>query len=264
MARTAMTSDASTRTTTRATPAAAASVQPRVLLVEDVATVAATTQAALRSKGFDVEVAFDGATAVARKASFRPHIALIDLGLPDVDGIELVERFAADGDCGVIVVTANDEQGTRVAGLEIGADDYVVKPAPIPELIARINAVYRRVAKPAAGAEPRITVDTTLRCLLSTDGRRILLTEAEMAALETMLEASGNSVSRDAISHVALKRPLHADDRAVDQLIMKLRRKISDAGASERVILSARRQGYTIADPSLFRLFGQSTPGAPS
>ncbi len=241
---------------------AAPKSQPRVkvLLVEDIPTIAAAMQAALLSAGFDVQHALTGADALARKDSFHPDIALVDLELPDFNGIELVERFAADGDCGVIVVTANDEAAARVAGLETGADDYVVKPIPAPELVARIHAVHRRLNKPASSRQLRIFVDTAQRCLITGDSKRILLTEAEMSALEAMLEATGNSVSRDWLSRVALKRPLHADDRAVDQLVMKLRRKLTEAGASERVILSARRQGYTIADPSIFRIV---TPTAP-
>jgi two-component system OmpR family response regulator len=229
----------------------------RVLIVEDVPTTAAATQAALLQSGMDVEVAATGHEALERKISFRPDIALVDLGLPDIDGFSLIERFAQDGDCGVIVVTVNDEEAARVSGLETGADDYLVKPTLPRELVARIRALHRRLNKPAATRQLRIFLDHAERGLVGPDGQRTPLTEAEMAALETLLDARGVSVSRDFLSRVALKRPLHADDRAVDQLVMKLRRKLAAHGASERVILSARRQGYVIADPSLFR----SMPG---
>ncbi len=238
----------------RAKPASRQAGKLRVLVVEDVPTVAASIQAALMAAGMEVELAMTGAEAIERKASFKPEIILVDLGLPDMGGIELVERFAADGDCGVIVVTANDEEGQRIAGLDTGADDYMVKPVPGRELAARIRAVHRRMSKPAALRQLRIYVDPAQRCLVGQDGRRTLLTEAELSALETLLDAAGSSVARDWLSRVALKRPLHADDRAVDQLVMKLRRKLQEQGASERVILSARRQGYMIADPSLFRM----------
>lgn len=233
----------------------------RVLLVEDMPTVAEMMKIHLLAAGFEVVHTLTGAEAIAEKSRFRPDVALIDLELPDVNGIELVERFAGEGDCGVIVVTANDATATRVAGLETGADDYVVKPVAGSELAARIRAVHRRMNKPAAARAQRIQVDAAQRSLMGMDGKRILLTEAEMSALETMLDAAGNSVSRDWLSRVALKRPLHADDRAVDQLVMKLRRKLNEAGASERVILSARRQGYTIADPGLFHLLHPTTQG---
>lgn len=252
-----------TKMSPRANEMARRAASLRILLVEDVPTVAAAMKAALLSAGFEVEHVLTGTEAVARKEHFRPDIALVDLGLPDVDGIELVERFAADGDCGIIVVTANDQAAVRVQGLETGADDYLVKPAQPSELIARIRAVHRRMTKtPAAGPAARIGVDTSRRCLVTMDRQQILLTEAEMSALEAMLEAGGAPVSREGLSRSALKRELHADDRAVDQLVMKLRRKLTEAGASERVILSARRQGYTIADPGLFRMM--SPPDAQS
>ena len=225
----------------------------RVLVVEDVRTVAISVQALLLQANMDVELAETGAEAWQRKLDFSPDIALIDLGLPDVEGFELVERFAQAGDCGIILLTANDEESARVMALETGADDYMVKPAPTRELVARIRALHRRMTRPQADRMLRIYVDPAQRCLVGSGGERTALTEAEMSALDTLLDAGGVSVSREWLSRIALKRPLHADDRAVDQLVMKLRRKLASQGASDRIILSARRQGYVIADPSLFR-----------
>jgi len=102
----------------------------RVLIVEDIPTVAAAVQAALIDAGMDVELAETGAEAWQRKASFQPDIALIDLGLPDVVGFSLVERFAQAEDCGIILLTGHDEEASRVMALETGADDYLVKPTP--------------------------------------------------------------------------------------------------------------------------------------
>jgi two-component system catabolic regulation response regulator CreB len=234
--------------------------QIRVLVVEDVRTVAISVQAVLLQAGMEVEIAETGAEAWERKQEFRPDIALIDLGLPDVEGFELVERFATPGDCGIILLTANDEESARVMALETGADDYMVKPAPARELVARIRALHRRLHRPQSDRMMRIYIDPSQRCLIGATGERTSLTEAEMSALDTLLDAGGVSVSREWLSRIALKRPLHADDRSVDQLVMKLRRKLASQGASERVILSARRQGYVIADPSLFRAIPRPTP----
>jgi len=229
------------------------STRMRVLIVEDIRTVAAIVQSVLMQADMEVELAESGAEAWERKESFHPEVALIDLGLPDVVGFELVERFAQAGDCGIILLTANDEESSRVMALETGADDYMVKPAPTRELVARIRALHRRMTRPRANRTLRIYIDPAQRCLIGQAGDRTALTEAEMSALDTLLDAGGVSVSREWLSRIALKRPLHADDRAVDQLVMKLRRKLTSHGASDRVILSARRQGYVIADPSLFR-----------
>ncbi len=226
----------------------------RVLIVEDIPTIAASMQAMLAQAGMDVDIAVTGAEALERKLNFKPEVILVDLDLPDMNGIALVERFAGDGDCGLIVVTANDHATARVAGLDTGADDYIVKPVPARELTARIRAVHRRLNKPAAARQMRIFVDFAQRSIAGNDGASTLLTEAESAALETLLDAAGTGVSRDWLSRVALKRPPHADDRAVDQLVMKLRRKLAAHGGPGRIILSARRQGYTIADLSLFRV----------
>lgn len=226
----------------------------RVLLVEDVRSVAVGVQSMLLQASMDVEIAETGAEGWARKLAFNPEIALIDLGLPDVEGFELVERFAAAGDTGIILLTANDEEAARVMALETGADDYMVKPAPARELVARIRALHRRMNRPQADRMLRIYIDAAQRSLIGPGGVRTALTEAEMSALDTLLDAGGVSVSREWLSRIALKRPLHADDRAVDQLVMKLRRKLASQGASDRTILSARRQGYMIADPSLFRI----------
>ncbi len=232
----------------------------RVLIVEDTPSVAAMIQAGLHQAGMTTDLAQSGSEAIERHASFKPDIVLLDLGLPDVDGLSLVQQFAAQGECGVIVVTASGEEATRVAGLDTGADDYVVKPVRVRELAARIRALHRRLHRPAEPRPGVITVDHARRVMLSANGVRSLLTEAELAALETLLDAQGASVSREWLSKVALKRPLHSEDRSVDQLVLKLRRKLIEQGASPRTILSVRRQGYVISDSTLFR----SAPVPPS
>ena len=225
----------------------------RVLIVEDTPSVAAMIQAGLHVAGMTTELAQTGNEAIDRYLTFKPDVVLLDLNLPDVDGLSLVQRFAAEGECGVIVVTASGEEATRVAGLDTGADDYVVKPVRLRELAARIRALHRRLHHPAEPRPGIITVDHARRVMLSPGGVRSVLTEAELSALETLLDAQGASVSREWLSKVALKRPLHSEDRSVDQLVLKLRRKLIEQGASARTILSVRRQGYVISDSTMFR-----------
>ena len=228
----------------------------RVVIVEDSPTVAASIDAALRAAGMETRVAATGAEAVNAKAEFRPDVVLVDLQLPDVSGMELVAQFAREADCGVIVVTANGAEAARIAGLDTGADDYIVKPAPLRELAARIRAVHRRLYRPGpehTAAVATLTIDPARRVLTGPNETSVTLTEAEAAALDTLLDAAGTSVSRELLSQAALKRAPHAEDRSVDQLVLKLRRKITSLGASERTILSARRLGYVIPDPGQFR-----------
>jgi two-component system response regulator CpxR len=232
-------------------------LQPRVLIVEEHSMVATAVDAALRAAGMLTELAATGAQAIEHKSRFRPDVVLLDLQLPDVNGLDLVERFARDGDCGVIVMTSNGDESARVDGLDRGADDYLVKPVPMRELAARIRALYRRLTRldmrPPTPAT-QILLDPAHRCLIGLNGSQTSLSEAEFTALETLLDADGAPVSREWLGRSALKRSLHADDRSVDQLVLKLRRKLSLCGAAERTILSARRQGYVIPDPSLFRI----------
>lgn len=243
-------------------------------------TAATAIQAALHAANMITEVCTTGAGAIGQKERFRPDVLLIDLDLPDVSGFTLVEQFAAAGDCGVIVVSAFGDELTRIAGLETGADDYIVKPPVLRELAARIRAVNRRIHRRGSSASlddvPMVTlpphgataanpgqtlaIDHVQRCLIGPTGERTLLTEAELSVLDTLIDAKGASVSREWLSRVALKRPLHSDDRSVDQLVLKLRRKIASHGQFERVILSARRQGYVIMDPTIFRIV--PAPGA--
>lgn len=228
----------------------------RVVIVEDTPTMAFAIQAALREAGMETRIATTGADAIAAKTDFRPDVVLVDLQLPDVSGMELVAMFARDADCGVIVVTANGAEADRIAGLDTGADDYIVKPAALRELAARIRAVHRRLYRPGpdqTATVATLTIDPARRVLAGPDDSSVILTEAEAAALDTLLDAAGASVSREMLSQAALKRSPHADDRSVDQLVLKLRRKIVSLGASERTILSARRLGYVIPDPGQFR-----------
>lgn len=221
----------------------------RVLVVEDVATVAARIAAALRGEGMEVLIAASGAEARQSSAEFRPDLVLLDLSLPDVNGMELVDGFTQEG-AGVIVVTASAEEEARVAALDTGADDYMVKPVAINELAARIRAVHRRLQgrreAPETATSTKLVVDATQRRVVAPDGRLALLTEAEMLTIDALLRANGQPVARETLSLTALRRPLHAEDRSVDQLVMKLRRKLGDIGCAERVILSVRRQGYVL------------------
>jgi DNA-binding response OmpR family regulator len=238
-------------------------LQPRVLIVGDIAPVGTAVDVALRAAGMLTDIAGTGAEAIERKTRFRPDVVLLDVELPDFKGFDLVERFARDGDCGVIAVTGNGDEGARVDGLDRGADDYLVKPVPMRELAARIRALYRRLTRldvrPPAAPATQILLDPAHRCLVGLNGGQTSLSEAEFTALETLLDADGAPVSREWLGRSALKRPLHADDRSVDQLVLKLRRKLSLCGAAERTILSARRQGYVIPDPSLFRIAAPGT-----
>jgi DNA-binding response OmpR family regulator len=234
------------------------STRLRILIVEDTPTVAAALQAGLHAAGMTTDLAETAAETIARKACFRPDLVLVDLGLADGAGFALAGRIADGGECGVIVVATGGEEAGRVAG----ADDFVVKPVRMQELAARIRAVHRRRLRPTERRSGTITIDRARHALIGPNGNTAELTEAELAALETLLDAEGASVSREWLSRVALRRELRAEDRSVDQLVLQLRRKLAAQGAAARVIVSVRRQGYVLPDARPFRTI--APPGRPA
>ncbi len=227
---------------------------PRVLLVGHPAALAARVTAVLGAEGAEVEGAADGAEGLLPER-FPSGVVLLHATPLHPATAERIALLSGGGARGVIVLLAEDSEAARVAGLDAGADDVLSAAAADAELVARVRAVHRRIVRafplPQEPAGP-IVLESALRSLVSPQGVRTALSEAEFTALETLLDADGAPVSRDWLGRAALKRPLHSDDRSVDQLVLKLRRKLVAAGASERIILSARRQGYLIADPSRF------------
>ena len=229
---------------------------PRVLLVEHPTALAASAAVALKAAGMDVEIAATQAEAMYLMDHFRPGVVLLhaDAGRPAA--ADRMAPFVCGSACGVIVVLAENSEAARIESLDRGADDVLWAEGPVAELAARVRALHRRVERPVAAPAyepyPPIMLDQGHRCLVGPQGERTPLSEAEFMALETLLDADGAPVSREWLGRVALKRLPHSEDRSVDQLVLKLRRKLAAVGASERTILSARRQGYVIADPSRF------------
>lgn len=230
---------------------------PRVLLIEDDPDMGETLVGVLERAGMQTAWARTGAEAVTLKASFKPDVVLVDLNLPDTDGIALVAWLAKRGECGVIVVSGLGEDSDRIVGLELGADDYIAKPPHLREMLARIRAVHRRITTrlapaadivvPKAVTVGPISIDISHRSVHTTQGERISLTGAEFTALETMLAANGMPVSRDTLCQAALHRPWRVEDRSVDQLIFNLRQKLPGQGERNRLIHSIRGAGYLLA-----------------
>ena len=232
---------------------------PRVLLIEDDEAVAAAMVRGMERSGMSVAFAGTGAKGMALKASFKPDIVLVDLELPDTNGVDLIALFAEQKTCGVIVVSGMGEEADRIVGLELGADDYIVKPPRMREMIARIRAVHRRVnRKEEAKLSPRakeqfaigpIRINVLLRSVTTEDGKRLQLTSAEFTLLEVLAMANGQAVSRDALSEAALRRPWRPEDRSVDQLVFSLRQKLPTDEGGAALIHSIRGAGYLLRAP---------------
>ncbi len=234
-----------------ATPASGDIVEPRVLIIEDEEAVGAVLLRSVERAGFEAAWAATGAEARALKASFKPNVALVDLELPDTNGITLIKWLVEQGDCGVIVVSGVGDESDRIVGLELGADDYIVKPPGLRELIARIRAVHRRTAlrsvAPTVVPGPGVLViDTAKRTVHTSKGERLALTGAEFLALDMLSKAAGAVVTRDQLSETVLRRAWQPTDRSVDQLILTLRQKLPPDADGQSLIQSVRGYGYVL------------------
>ena len=207
-------------------PADAVLSNPRVLVIEDDGALASSLLDSMKKAGFTVMCAGTGSEGIALKDSFRPHVILMDLTLPDMSGMALLSHLADQCDCGLIVLSDLNDEADRIVGLELGADDYVAKPPRLRELVARIRAVHRRVstrAQPQRVSQPTpmlkvgpIRISALQRTVHTEDGRRLALTSAEFSALEILAGAAGATVSRDTLSMAALHRPWRAEERGVE------------------------------------------------
>lgn len=223
----------------------------RLLLVEDDPDLAASVAAYLRRVGFAVDVVADGRSAL-REASITPYDAVVlDLRLPDVDGSEVCRRLRARGDhTRILMATARDGVDDRVSGLELGADDYLVKPYALAELAARVRALLRRPADavPAVLVVGDVTLDTGTRRARRGD-RPIELTGKEFGVLEYLMRQAGRVVTREQISTHAWDDNYDPLSNVVDVYLARLRKKLEAPGETP-VLATVRGVGYRFAGPA--------------
>ena len=215
-----------------------------VLLVEDDAVLADGLSRVLQSHAMQVDVVGNGAQADELLQRLEVAVVVLDIGLPGIDGFEVVRRLRARASVvPVLLLTARDAIEDRVRGLELGADDYLVKPFATAELVARIRALARRNApKPALLTLGRLALDTFTR-RASVDGRSIELSVREWAVLEYLLQHGGRVVSKQQIIDAILPWGGELTLNAVEVYVSRLRLKIADAGIS---ILTIRGFGYML------------------
>jgi DNA-binding response OmpR family regulator len=235
---------------------------PRVLLIEDNPAVAETLQKFIERSGMRTAWAQTGAKAMELKRTFMPDVVLVDLELPDTNGVHLIGWLSGLQDCGIIVVSGRGEESERIVGLELGADDYIAKPPQLRELVARIRAVHRRSHhRAAARGDIRVAaatpqthpiqvgpwrIDLRRRAVTDPEGQLVAITAAEFTALQELVLSGGQAVSRERLSEAALRRPWRPEDRSIDQLIFSLRRKLGDGDGGARMIQSVRGAGYIL------------------
>jgi DNA-binding response OmpR family regulator len=225
-----------------------------VLVIEDDRNTANLISVYLKREGFRPLTAADGEAGLALAEKQQPDLIILDLMLPKLDGWEVCRRLRQASEVPVIMLTARAEEVDRVAGLTVGADDYVVKPFSPRELMARVRAVLRRAPLPDPVRKARLSHADVLMDLdkrqLRVAGRPVALTPHEYAILKALMSAPGRIFTRDElIRHIYPRAEAVVIDRVVDVHIGKLRQKIEpDASAPER-ILTVRGVGYRFADP---------------
>jgi DNA-binding response OmpR family regulator len=225
-----------------------------VLVIEDDHNTAALVALYLEKEGFRALTAGDGPSGLAQARRHAPSLVILDLMLPDMDGWEVCRRLRKNSDVPVIMLTARGEEIDRVAGLTLGADDYVVKPFSPRELMARVKAILRRAAPVAAPPRNKrrykdVQLDLEKR-RLQVKGETVSLTPHEYALLEALMGAPGRIFTRDELLDRLYPRgEAVVIERVVDVHINKLRQKIEPRPARPRYILTARGIGYRFADP---------------
>jgi DNA-binding response OmpR family regulator len=222
-----------------------------VLVVEDETEIARVVRDYLRAAGFEVIVVGDGDSALASVRSAKPDLMVLDLGLPKRDGLDVAREVRRWSSTPIVVLTARGDEADRIVGLELGADDYVVKPFSPRELVARIRAVLRRTRSDHRPDEmlrvAGLEVDVA-KMRVTVDGRGVDLTPTEFDLLVTLVREPGRVFTRsqllDAIHGVALE----SYERAIDAHVKNLRHKIEPEAGAPRYVLTVHGVGYRFAD----------------
>ena len=229
--------------------------EPRILVVEDDAAIGRALVSALGSQGFDVDWATTGADAIARCVSSGAQLVLLDLGLPDLDGVEVCRRLRAlDARLPIVILTARHSEIDVVLGLDAGADDYVTKPFRLAELLARVRAHLRR---PQPNATPdRLSVGDVE---IDRDGRRVRvggeevdLRAREFDLLTFLVESAGTAVTRERIMTEVWDEHWFGSTKTLDMHISSLRRKLGETVGDEDApsrITTLRGVGYRFEIP---------------
>ena len=221
----------------------------RILIVEDEANIASFVKLYLEKAGFTVERAATGGDGSARFRASEPALILLDLNLPDIDGLEVCRRIRATSQVPILMLTARDDDIDKIVGLEVGADDYVTKPFNPRELVARIKTILRRAATPAPPPARTVLTHGDLRIdagrrEVTLEGRVVQLAPKEFDLLYALMEHHGIVLTRDQLLERVWGYTFAGDTRTVDVHVRQLRRKIGDACP----VVTVWGVGYKVSD----------------
>jgi DNA-binding response OmpR family regulator len=224
----------------------------KILVVDDELPIVQVLAYNLKQNGYQVCLAHDGEAALAQARQHLPDLIVLDLMLPKLDGLDVCRILRRERDVPIIMLTARDDEIDRVLGLELGADDYVVKPFSVRELIVRIKNILRRL-HPAEDAAHEgmvrvgaLTIDTVRHSVLVGD-RPLELTLLEFTLLHTMARHAGQVLSREQLIEQIWGYDWDGDGRVVDAVVKRLRGKLRQA-SPEDLIVTVRGLGYKLQD----------------
>ena len=230
---------------------------PLIAIVEDDPDVAKIIEQVLADFGFRTAWCRSAGDLLRRLRTLAPDLCIIDLGLPDMDGIEVMQRVRAQSACGIMILTGRAHVSDRVMGLELGADDYVLKPFEPRELVARIRSVLRRAARSAAAPAPASTeedfafdgwrLDPLKRRLTDAEGALVPISSVEFRLLMAFVEHPRQVLHRDRLLDMVQGREAHLFDRAVDNQVSRLRRKVEIDSRNPQMIQTVWGGGYILA-----------------
>ncbi|MDU9394370.1 response regulator [Pseudomonas japonica] len=226
---------------------------PRVLIVDDDPLIRDLLHAYLSQEGYDVHCADTAEGAEAFLARHAVDLVLLDIRLPGKDGLTLTRELRVRSEVGIILITGRNDDIDRIVGLECGADDYVIKPLNPRELVSRAKNLVRRVRcaqapQPAAGHALKQfgdwALDSDRRRLIDPAGGETLLTHGEFQLLSVFLRNSGHTLTRDQLMDQIRNREWVPNDRSIDVLVGRLRRKLHDDPAEPQLIITIHGTGY--------------------
>ncbi|MHC8393389.1 response regulator [Pseudomonas sp. LB3P93] len=228
---------------------------PRVLIVDDDPLIRELLHAYLSQEGYEVHCAATAELAETFLASQAVDLVMLDIRLPGKDGLTLTRELRVRSEVGIILITGRNDEIDRIVGLECGADDYVIKPLNPRELVSRAKNLIRRV-RHAQMPQPVPTIvkpvkqfadwalDTDRRRLIDPSGSETLLTHGEYQLLSVFLRNSGHTLSRDQLMDQIRNREWVPNDRSIDVLVGRLRRKLHDDPAEPQLIITIHGAGY--------------------
>jgi two-component system OmpR family response regulator len=227
-----------------------------ILIVDDDAETRSLLQTYLQKQGYRVTAAADGRGLRKALETARPDLIVLDLMLPGEDGLELCRDLRTRSNLPVIMLTARGEETDRIVGLEMGADDYLPKPANPRELLARIKSVLRRAHSLPENLEPEAvktfrfagwTLDVATRNLTASDGLVVPLSGTEFKLLRIFLAHPDRVLSRDQLIDLMISRDAGPFDRAIDVQVSRLRQRLREDAREPRIIKTVRGEGYVLA-----------------